>query len=59
MEGKPKKVCPDCNGDDEPLSECCGARIDTDILICYECRDHSEVAVCETCDGTGEVDDDE
>lgn len=57
----PTKVCPDCEGNDERLSICCGANIDSDHLICYECREHSDIAECETCDGTGivEIDEDE
>lgn len=49
------KTCPDCLGTKEILSSCCGAKIDEDYLICSDCKDHSDVAVCETCDGDGEV----
>jgi hypothetical protein len=47
--------CPDCKGETEELSICCGAMIDSDMLICYECKEHSDIAVCETCDGTGSI----
>jgi len=47
-------VCPDCLGDFPVISECCGAPIDTDILICSDCKEHSDLAVCETCNGTGQ-----
>ena len=30
---KPKKQCPDCEGKTDQVSECCGASIDSDILI--------------------------
>lgn len=49
------KVCPDCNGNMEELSACCGAPIDSDILICSDCKDHSDIVQCETCNGTGEI----
>jgi len=49
------KVCPECEGVQEQLSGCCGARIDSDILICSDCRDHSTIYVCEECSGDGEV----
>lgn len=49
------KVCPDCDGDMEAMSACCGASIDTDMLICMDCKEHSELAVCETCNGEGRV----
>ncbi len=26
--------------DDEERSECCGAKMDTDQRLCYECKDH-------------------
>lgn len=49
------KVCPDCNGDPEQMSECCYAPIDSDILVCSECKEHSSIAVCETCGGEGRI----
>ena len=33
--------------DCETVSNCCGASIDTDILICYECKEHCDIAECE------------
>ena len=53
---KPRmKVCPDCLGDMPQMSECCGAAIDADLLICHDCKDHSSIATCETCGGEGEI----
>lgn len=49
------KACPDCEGDFPKMSACCGAYIDSDILICGSCREHSELAVCETCNNSGRV----
>jgi|LakMenEpi03Aug12_release.lakeMendotaPanAssembly.Ray.scaffolds.fasta_scaffold1048961_1 hypothetical protein len=51
-----KKICPDCEGSEDIVSDCCGASIDSDMLICYECKEHSDIAVCETCDGEGVID---
>ena len=48
-------VCPDCEGDFEQVSECCGARMDSDIMICSDCKEHSDFAVCETCGGDGKI----
>ena len=42
--------CPECEGV-SPESECCGAAIDTDILICSDCNEHAAISECETCDG--------
>ncbi len=57
-----KKLCPNCVGDDEKLSDCCGASAigngDNDSIdygICPECHDHCEFTACETCGGTGEI----
>lgn len=56
----PTKECPDCLGyDGPPQSNCCGARIDSDHLICFDCKEHADIQVCETCDGEGVVDDDD
>lgn len=42
--------CEECGGIEvRPTSSCCGASIDSDILICHDCREHSEISVCETC----------
>lgn len=50
------KDCPNgCSKDMMPQSNCCGANIDTDTLICLECHEHSDIEVCELCDNTGEV----
>jgi hypothetical protein len=50
------KICPDCEGSEDIVSDCCGASIDSDMLICYECKEHSDIAVCNTCDGEGVID---
>lgn len=55
MEKGIKTVCPDCEGQQEQMSECCGALIDSYILICSQCKEHSDISVCETCNGTGEI----
>lgn len=61
--------CPDCDGDREKLSDCCGSPgisngdgCSEDYGICPECGDHAdllsficEFTACETCGGTGEV----
>jgi len=48
--------CTECEGKGHHnFSECCGASIDSDMKICHECKDHSDFAQCERCDGTGEV----
>lgn len=54
--------CPDCDGDGELLSDCCGASVkgngDNDSIdygICLECRDHCEFTACVTCGGTGSI----
>lgn len=47
--------CLDCGGEMEQMSACCGAPIDDDYLICSACKEHSELAVCETCKGIGKI----
>lgn len=48
--------CEDCEGDGKlELSNCCGAVMDIDTLMCSECYDHCDQCECETCDGTGQV----
>ena len=61
-EHKITKQCPDCSGDGEKLSDCCGASIkgngdndSSDYGICPQCRDHCSFTACETCGGTGDV----
>lgn len=49
--------CPDCEGEGTILlSNCCGAEMDEDTLMCSKCHDHCDKSVCETCDGTGQID---
>lgn len=46
--------CQDCDGTGKvSLSNCCGADVDDDILICPACKEHCDVSDCDTCDGTG------
>jgi len=52
-DGPEEERCPECEGEAGQVSECCGAAIDSDILICSDCKDHSEIEVCETCNGEG------
>jgi hypothetical protein len=33
--------------DCETVSNCCGARMNTDMLICYDCKDHCDIQECE------------
>jgi len=45
-----EEICEECGGtNNSPTSSCCGASIDTDMLICYDCREHADIALCETC----------
>ncbi len=34
------------------LSDCCGAYMDSDFMICSKCKEHSEPQMC--CDSCGE-----
>jgi DnaJ-class molecular chaperone len=48
--------CEDCDGTGTvPLSNCCGADVDTDILICSDCKEHCDISECDTCAGNGYV----
>jgi hypothetical protein len=47
--------CPDCKGGVHSLSDCCGANMNTDMGICYECKDHCEPQDCDTCKGVGQI----
>jgi hypothetical protein len=54
--------CPDCDGDGEMFSDCCGVpgrsngdSCTEDFGICPECGDHCTYSPCDTCGGTGEV----
>lgn len=48
--------CPDCDGSGKvDLSNCCGADVDSDILICSKCHEHCDLSDCDTCEGTGQV----
>lgn len=48
-------TCPDCEGDFPRLSSCCGASMDSDIMICSDCKEHSDFGECETCEGKGTI----
>jgi len=48
--------CPDCEGTGHSEgSYCCDADFDSDIMICSSCKDHTDYAECERCDGTGTI----
>ena len=48
--------CPDCDGAGHfDYSDCCGAKMDMDRLLCHDCHEHCEPAECEFCKGTGQV----
>ena len=50
------EICKECQGKGTVLlSECCGATIDEDILICMDCKEHSGLQECEECNGKGIV----
>jgi hypothetical protein len=34
----------DCEEEMSQISDCCGARMDTDQMLCYDCKDHCESA---------------
>lgn len=63
LERKPiMKTCPDCDGDGERLSDCCGASIigngdndSEDYCICPQCHDYCSFTACSTCEGTGDI----
>lgn len=47
--------CEYCEGEGiiKTESNCCGARMDSDIKICSKCKEHADHYICEECDGTG------
>jgi len=48
--------CPECEGTGEVLlSDCCGAEIDSDIMVCTKCKEHCGCSVCDECNGTGHI----
>jgi len=48
--------CPECDGLGHcDLSDCCGAEMDIDVGLCYECHDHCEPEQCHECNGTGKI----
>lgn len=52
--------CPDCRGSGECVISCCtGDVIDDDWQLCPKCYEHCGEDTCETCGGTGMVDEDE
>lgn len=59
MENK-EKQCPDCYGKGVSIISCCtGEVITDDFQMCPECHEHCGEDTCETCGGSGEVDEDE
>ena len=52
----PELECPDCDGTGKiQQSNCCGASVDSDILICSDCKEHCELDECSRCEGTGNL----
>ena len=53
------KVCPECEGDNSQLSNCCGGTFGEpgwpDNDICGSCGEHSHIHICQTCKGKGVV----
>lgn len=49
------KECTYCDGKgyDETISECCGAKREPDLCLCYECHEHCDPSKCLECNGTG------
>ena len=49
------KECELCNGlgFDDTISDCCGAKREPDLGLCYECYDHCDPSPCPDCMGTG------
>lgn len=46
--------CTTCEGTGKTnVSDCCGAMMDSDILICSDCKEHADCEDCEDCKGTG------
>ena len=46
-------VCYECSDELDEMSKysyCCSASIDSDILICTDCKDHSETALDSYCE---------
>lgn len=56
-----KVECPECVGDGKVLYSCCGDDVKgteyEDYGLCPTCKEHisTEYEVCETCEGTGEI----
>lgn len=50
------EACPDCDGKGEAYFSCCsGERVDADMPICPQCKEHLGEDECPTCNGTGLV----
>lgn len=53
-----KTICEACEGKGKAVYSCCTGEIVTDdIAICPECKEHLGEEQCESCSGTGFVDD--
>ena len=50
-------ICPDCSGEKNIVSDCCGEPIIEDTDFCSFCREHcgEEEIICETCKGEGTI----
>ena len=56
-----KIYCDECDGKGcfENISDCCGAKREPDLWLCYECHDHCGPMECDKCGGTGKIDADD
>lgn len=56
METRIAKLCPECEGDNSQLSNCCGGKFAEpgwpDNDICVSCGEHSHIHICQTCKGS-------
>lgn len=51
-----KVICPECDGAKVRVYSCCtGEHIEDEMMLCPECHEHLGEEDCETCDGTGWV----
>lgn len=48
--------CSECEGTGKiDLSNCCGVKFNTDIMICPSCKEHCDRDDCGECNGTGKI----
>jgi hypothetical protein len=48
-----KDPCEKCDGAE--MSDCCGAMVDPDLLLCHECHEHCQTQ-CDECEDKKEYD---